>query len=101
MKALKLATLAIAAFVSLTQGISTDIYDNVVGRKGLYYSAAAYCAYETLTYWECGIPCNQNPSLTNVYRITNSARNTFVFVGYDNDKNEVVVAFRGTNGADL
>ena len=101
MKALKLAALAIATFVSLTQGITTNIYNDVEGHKGLYYSAGAYCAYDTLANWQCGTPCNQNPGLKNVVKILNSVRNTFVYVGYNNAKNEVVVAFRGTNGADL
>lgn len=101
MKAINLASLAIAAFVTLTQGITTEIYKDDVGHKGLYYSAGAYCAYDTLTNWQCGTPCNQNAGLTKVVKILNSVRNTFVYVGYNKDKNEVVVAFRGTNGADL
>ena len=48
MKALKLAALAIATFVSLTQGTTSNIYDDAVGHKGLYYSAGAYCAYDTI-----------------------------------------------------
>ena len=51
MKAIKLAALVIASIIGLSQGITTPIYSNVVGQKGLYYSAGAYCAYDTLTNW--------------------------------------------------
>lgn len=36
-----------------------------------------------------------------ITNIINPVRNTFVYVGYNAGKNEVVIAFRGTNGADL
>jgi hypothetical protein len=53
MKAIKLAALVIASIIGLSQGITTSIpiYSDVVGHKGLYYSAGAYCAYDTLTNW--------------------------------------------------
>ena len=52
MKAIKLAALVIASFIGLSQGITpTPIYSDVVGHKGLYYSAGAYCAYDTLSSW--------------------------------------------------
>jgi hypothetical protein len=98
MKAIKLAALVIASFIGLSQGISTEIYRDAVGHKGLYYSAAAYCAYDTLTNWECGAPCNENRDLTRVRKILNPIRATFAYVGYDDYQNEIVVAFRGTNG---
>ena len=101
MKTIILTALVIASLMGLSQGISSNIYNDVVGRKGLYYSAGAYCAYDTLTNWQCGTPCNRNPGLTGVTKILNSVRNTFSFVGYDSNQNEIVVAFRGTNGADL
>jgi hypothetical protein len=101
MKALQLAALVIASFVGLSQTIGTNIYNPVTGQKGLYYSAGAYCAYDTLAKWQCGIPCNKNAGLTGVVLIKNPVRNTLSYVGYNPAKNEVVVAFRGTNGADL
>jgi hypothetical protein len=83
MKALKLAALVIASFIGLSQTITTPIYNDVTGHKGLYYSAGAYCAYDTLSNWQCGTPCIKNAGLTGVVKILNSVRNTFAYVGYN------------------
>jgi hypothetical protein len=106
MKALKLAALVIASFIGLSQGTSNEkdpdpIYIDAIGHKGLYYSAGAYCDYRDIANWSCGTPCIKNSDLTGVVLIKNPVRDTFVYVGYNLAKNEVVVAFRGTNGADL
>ena len=45
--------LSIAALV----GMSTQQYNTDLGWTSFYYSAAAYCAYETLDGWDCGLPC--------------------------------------------
>ena len=101
MKPIYLATFILASLASLTVATTNIIYNDAVGNKGLYYSAGAYCAYETLTNWQCGTPCNKNSGLTNVIQILNPIRNTFGYVGYNARSNEIVLAFRGTNGADL
>ena len=36
---------------------SKQVYNETLGYQGIFYSAAAYCAYETLTNWTCGYPC--------------------------------------------
>ena len=66
MKPVYLATMMLASLASYSEAASNSIYNDVVGHKGIYYSAGAYCAYETLTYWECGIPCEQNAGLTEI-----------------------------------
>jgi hypothetical protein len=101
MKAIKLAALVIASFIGLSQGINTPIYSDDIGHKGLYYSAGAYCAYDSLANWQCGTPCNQNGRLIRVTGILNSVRDTFSYVGYNENQKEIVVVFRGTNGADF
>jgi hypothetical protein len=101
MKPLYLATFILASLASLTVATTNVIYNDDVGQKGLYYSAGAYCAYETLGNWQCGTPCNYNSGLTNVIQMLNPIRNTFGYAGYNILSNEIVLAFRGTNGADI
>ena len=100
MKALSTATLVLASIIGQAM-TAPNFYSVPVGRKGIYYSAAAYCKYETLDYWQCGAPCQYNTGLQNVKRIHNTARDTFAFTGYNSKDNEVVLSFRGTNGFDL
>ncbi len=68
---------------------------------GLMYSAAAYCAYETIDTWNCGLPCQKTSGLSSIKRFHNSDRNTFGYAGYNPSTNQIIVAFRGTNGADI
>ena len=65
------------------------------------YSSAAYCAYETVDNWNCGLPCSNNPGLTRIRRYNNPDRRTFAYSGYVPSQNRIVLAFRGTNGADF
>ncbi len=98
MKALSTAILATLVGLSLQQ---TNIYKYATGIKGHFYSSAAYCKYETLDNWDCGRPCKENSGLKEIKRIHNAARDTFAYAGWNNKDNEIVLAFRGTNGADL
>jgi predicted lipase len=40
------------------------------------------------------------PGVKNVARVLDTTHNAFGFVAYNQKKNEIVVSFRGTNGAD-
>jgi hypothetical protein len=62
MKAIGIAAFILASFVAVSQGAGY-IYNEALGQKGLYYSAGAYCAYETITNWQCGRPCTTNSGL--------------------------------------
>ena len=91
--------LVIAAFANLTnQQVS---YDRTFATQALMYSSAAYCAYETVDNWSCGLPCRTNSGFTRLRRFNNVDRNTFAFTGYSSNQNRIVLSFRGTNGADL
>jgi hypothetical protein len=76
------------------------IYNHTLGLRGLYYSAASYCAYDTLENWECGKPCKENAALEDIIEIINPKRYTFAYAGFDPSMNEIVLAFRGTANND-
>ena len=67
----------------------------------MYYSGAAYCDKDTLDSWTCGEPCSSNNGVSQIYRIENELLDTFGFVTYNSVDKEIVVSFRGTNGADF
>lgn len=97
MRSLRTAAFLLSAFAALT----TQAMSTVDALKGVYYSAASYCAYDTLDLWTCGTPCLENPGIEKVYRLYNLAKATFGFAGYNNATNEIIFGFRGTNGADF
>ncbi len=65
MKALSTAVLFLAtlASVNLHQLTAPNFYQVATGMKGIYYSSAAYCKYETLDNWTCGKPCEENAGI--------------------------------------
>lgn len=91
---------AILALLLFGEASSTKLFNANRAYKGLYYSGAAYCNYEDLAYWTCGEACNYN-TLTDIWRIWNPARSNFAFAGFDASLDEIVLSFRGTNGADI
>ena len=100
MKAISTAALFLASLATVTFA-APNFYNSTIGEKGIYYSAAAYCKYETLDSWSCGRPCQKNGGLQNVKRIHNVGRDTFAYAGWNSHDNEIVLSFRGTNGFDL
>ncbi len=86
-------------FVNLAA--SKNYYDEKRGLAGVYYSFAAYCAYETLDNWNCGEACTAHSSIETISKILDKSLDTFAFVTYNPSDNEIVVAFRGTNSADM
>ena len=99
MKAISTAVLVLATVVA-TAFAAPNFYSPDIGKKGIYYSAAAYCKYETLDDWNCGDPCNVNGGLQNITRIHNKERNTFGYAGWNSKDDEIVLSFRGTNALD-
>lgn len=91
------AALCLFSYVSANY----QVYNESRGFEGLFYSAGAYCSYDTLANWNCGTPCIKNKGLTDVTQIRNTKRDTFAYSGYNEAKNEVIFAFRGTDGADF
>jgi len=60
------------------------VYNETLSYQGIYYSAAAYCAYETLSNWTCGRPCNSSNTdgLTDLIQIINEDNHNFAYAGY-------------------
>ncbi len=38
-------------------------YNVTLATRALYYSGAAYCSYESIDAWNCGIACNYSSDL--------------------------------------
>jgi hypothetical protein len=98
MKAVRTAALLLSAAMV---GLSTQQMSPTDALAGAYYSAAAYCAYDTLDLWTCGTPCQQFPGIKSIKRIYSSARNIFAFAAYNHFTKDIVFNFRGTNGLDI
>jgi hypothetical protein len=81
--------------------VASANYDPAIGLRTMYYSAASYCAKQTLDPWNCGEPCSVNSGLTSITFVENELLDTFGFVAFNGAENEIVVSFRGTNGADF
>lgn len=90
-----------AAILASTLAVVSANYDPVVGTRAMYYSGAAYCDKGTLDSWTCGEPCTELGGLSNFLKVENEVLDTFGFIGYNAKDNEVVLSFRGTNGADF
>ena len=96
---MKLA-LRVAFFASAALLASAN-YEENVSTRSMYYAGAAYCDKVTLDNWTCGEPCTSNLGVSSISKIENELLDTFAFVTYNANDNEIVVSFRGTNGADF
>jgi len=76
-------------------------YQEPTGVRYLYYSYAAYCSANSLTQWNCKWCSGNDYTLTDVSTVSDSATNTFGYVGYNSAHNEIVVSFRGTDPVSL
>lgn len=90
-----------SAIIAGLAGLAACAYDATVAERALYYSGAAYCAKTTLDPWACGEPCSVQSGFQEMTMIEDELLDTFGFVGYSLKDNEVVLSFRGTNGADF
>ena len=96
---MKLA-LRIAFFASAALMASAN-YEANIATRSMYYAGASYCDKGTLDSWTCGEPCSSNWGISSIAKIENELLDTFGFVTYNSVDNEIVVSFRGTNGADF
>ena len=85
MRTVRTALLVVTSLVGLS--LQASYYNEAVGISALFYSAATYCAYETLNPWDCGLPCTNNGNLHEMSLIHNNEKNTFAFAGYSADQN--------------
>ncbi|TNV76838.1 hypothetical protein FGO68_gene8733 [Halteria grandinella] len=93
--------LLFSVLFTLSQSASQTVsYELEVSKQAWRYSAAAYCVYEDLEKWDCGRACEETQGMLDVQMVRDADRDTFAYVGYDNSTGKIVIAFRGTNGAE-
>lgn len=91
-----LISTATLAILSTTNGVEATGYDLATGMKAFYYAAAAYCNQDLLSKWNCGEACSSENGVIDFTRITDDSRGTFGYVAYNQERNEALVAFRGS-----
>lgn len=89
-------TQLLVLFGALFAGLTSAAYSEATGIKSVYYAAAAYCSASSLESWTCGPACQENAGLTKVRMITDDAKGTFGWVGYNPKDDQIVVSFRGS-----
>jgi hypothetical protein len=89
------------AFFASTALLTSANYDANIATKSMHYAGASYCDKGTLDSWTCGEPCSTISGVSEIFRIENELLDTFAFVAYNSVDKEIVVSFRGTNGADF
>ena len=67
----------------------------------VWFAGAAYCDPTLIQKWDCGEPCEKNPSMNVTSVHQNDEDKVFGFVGYDATLEAIVVSFRGTDPADI
>ena len=77
--------LVFSSFICLS--LQQKFFDPQLNQRAFHYSAAAYCAYETLTPWDCGTACKENSDLQDTMQILDSSKNTFCYAGYSPSQN--------------
>lgn len=75
---IKGAALALLAVVTLGA-----TYDEQVGKRLVYYSAAAFCKESTLINWNCGAACTGAPGITNFKPISDINKKNFGYTGFN------------------
>lgn len=76
-------------------------FNQILAQQAFLYSSATYCAYATLDDWSCGPACTPSKSgINKVELIFDTLRHTFGYVTYNSRDDQIIVAFRGTNGFD-
>jgi len=76
-------------------------YNTNTGERYLFYSYAAYCSDSSITSWSCEYCSSGSAALSDLTLFSDSATNTFGFVGYNAGNNEIVCSFRGTVASSL
>jgi len=71
---------ALALLVVVTLGAT---YDEQVGKRLVYYSAAAFCKESTLTNWNCGAACTGAPGIINFKPMRDINQKNFGYTGYN------------------
>ncbi|KAG5495117.1 hypothetical protein JKF63_02170 [Porcisia hertigi] len=74
-------------------------YLTEVASRSLKYSRVSYCSQQTVAKWSCGPACDAVPGYQTREFFFSQKRDAFGYAGVDTTNQQIVVAFRGTNGA--
>ena len=85
-----------SACILLMASAVSAAYSPSIGLKAMYYSSASYCSAASIKAWTCGEPCTSEAGVTSVTAISNVLHGTSGYVSYNQNSNEIVVAFRGS-----
>ncbi len=101
---MKYSILAIVALlfggISCEEQERTKTYDEDRAKRAMAYSAATYCLKSTIENWSCGEACDYFEKIKTAILVEDPVLRILGYVTYDSEENEIVVAFRGTNGLD-
>lgn len=90
---LLLSSAAVLAFAGM---VNAEQYNETLSKSILYYATATFCDEYTLQYWNCGSACKANPGVGSVTILESFLMGTFGFTAYNNQTNDIIVAFRGS-----
>jgi hypothetical protein len=80
---------------------STTTYDPASAHTFVLYAYIAYCSAAQINSWGCKYCSAGDPHFSNAKTITNTQTSTQGYVGLSGYSGDIIVSFRGTQGADL
>ena len=78
-------------------GSASVPYTHANGLDALYFAKAAYCPEDAIRSWTCGTACMQHSNFRVLAVIRKDDLSLLSYVGVDDDRQRVVVAFRGAS----
>lgn len=91
---------AVVAGLLLALAVGTAMcalpYDHATAIRALYYSAAVKCHPSAVINWTCGPACSTVGTLSDVQFVYNDSMLVRGFVGYDSQRDQIVLSYRGT-----
>ena len=95
---MKIRAILLSSVVLAFAGIvNAEEYNETLSKSILYYATATFCDESTLEYWNCGSACKANPGVESAPILESFLMGTFGFTAYNNQTNDIVVAFRGSH----
>ncbi|EAR87802.2 lipase family protein (macronuclear) [Tetrahymena thermophila SB210] len=86
-------TLILLILVTLSQCIQ---YNETESIQLAAYSLSSYCKSDNLSPYNCGKICERSGELSDVQFMNDYEQNLFGYIGYQPQKNQILVVFRGS-----
>jgi hypothetical protein len=77
----------------LIHTVASD-YDPALSHRLFHFTCGAYCQTSSLTTWQCGPACLNEPGVKNVTLISDYLEGVFGYIAYQN--NDIILTFRGS-----